>query len=154
VGISAAFQRGLAGNERTCPYDADLERQEFEEWCKGFVARYSRPRTKTRRGKIPPKIAAIDFETDPFSGPGNGDIRPFVGGYFDGDTYAEFWGEDCAERLVAHIKSKPYPVIAYAHNGGKFDFTFLLDWLEPNVFTIGTRIVRAWLLGDKLQDGS
>lgn len=71
---------------------------------------------------MPKKIIAADCETDPFL---HGRIpEPFVWGAFDGkdfltfDTTAEF--ADWAKDQDAFI---------YAHNGGKFDFMFLLPFV-------------------------
>ena len=70
------------------------------------------------------KIAVIDSETDPFR---KGRIpRPFIWGYFDGIEFKTFAS---AAELVAFIS--PMDCIIYAHNGGKFDYHFLLEYLEP-----------------------
>lgn len=69
-------------------------------------------------------IAVIDAETDPFR---RGRIpQPFVWGYYNGSEYHQF--EKTAD-LVAFISERDE--IIYAHNGGKFDFHYLLDALSP-----------------------
>lgn len=97
-----------------------------------------------RRDEKEGTVAVIDFETDPFDGPGNA-VEPFAAGFYDGITYHDFWGNDCVGQLLAYIQSLETKHIIYAHNGGKFDFMFLLDYLEKDLFCIGTRIVRAKL---------
>lgn len=66
------------------------------------------------------KIATCDCETDPFL---HGRIgKPFVWGYYDGTDYLVF---NSTEEFVAFAKTKR--VVLYAHNGGKFDFMYLLS---------------------------
>lgn len=78
------------------------------------------------------KLIVIDCETDPFK------IErvpePFVWGCFDGETFEYFWGEDCTQDLCEFIYNED--VVVYAHNGGKFDFFFLLPWLEREKITV------------------
>lgn len=71
------------------------------------------------------KFAVIDSETDPFSY--GAEIKPFVWGFYDGENYEEFYE---TEALVDFIRDKD--LIIYAHNGGKFDFHFLLEYIEPH----------------------
>jgi hypothetical protein len=69
------------------------------------------------------KIITIDCETDPFK---HGRVpKPFIWGAYDGETFL-YW-RDTIEFLKWLSKQK---VIAYAHNGGKFDFMFLLPLLK------------------------
>lgn len=97
-----------------------------------------------KRKRFPPTIAVCDFETDPFRGSAY-PVYPFVAGFYDGSTYHEFWGSDCNRQLMEHIAALETKHIIYAHNGGRFDFNFVLDWISPEVFCIGTRIVRAYV---------
>lgn len=93
-----------------------------------------------------PRIAVIDFETDPFL---YGRIpAPFAGAFFDGENYAEFWGDDCVSRLVDYISRLDGKYIIYAHNGGKFDFFYLLPWLQNPLKIIGGRITKAGFIGN------
>jgi hypothetical protein len=69
----------------------------------------------------------IDAETDPFKA---GRIpQPFIWGCYEGDdsTYREF---DTAAALVEYLSDKD--VLVYAHNGGRFDFHYLRDFLAPD----------------------
>jgi len=71
---------------------------------------------------------AADCETDPFL---YGRMpEPFIFGAYNGDEYYEFSN---ASEFVDFFYNKP--VVIYAHNGGKFDWHFILDHLEP-----GTKI--------------
>lgn len=70
------------------------------------------------------KFAAVDCETDPAKW---GRVpQPFIWGYYDGETYEQFDTELELVTFLYHRKE-----IAYAHNGGKFDWHYLLDFVEP-----------------------
>jgi hypothetical protein len=91
--------------------------------------------------KIIRKLAVVDLETDPFL---YGRLpKPFCAGFYDGENYAEFWGLDCVAQLMAHIAAQKENLIIYAHNGGKFDFFYMFDYLENPVRIINGRIVEA-----------
>ena len=80
-----------------------------------------------------PRIIAVDCETDPFL---HGRIpSPFLWGAYDG-LRDEYWIFHNTADFVAWLKEQD--CIAYAHNGGKFDFMFLLPFLED---TTKTRII-------------
>lgn len=76
------------------------------------------------RGKKPSKeIWAADCETDPFLA---GRIpRPFIWGCYNGSEYHEF---DTVDQLLDFLATRD--CIAYAHNGGRFDWHYVLDHLE------------------------
>lgn len=68
-------------------------------------------------------IAVIDAETDPFR---KGRIpQPFIWGYYNGEDYREFTKTADLARFLSDRDE-----IVYAHNGGKFDFHFLLPYLD------------------------
>lgn len=81
------------------------------------------------------KIVAIDCETDPFL---NGRIpAPFLWGAYDGDDFTIY---DDAKDLIDDFKDRH--VYLFAHNGGKFDFMFLLKYIdETRARIIKSRIV-------------
>lgn len=72
-------------------------------------------------------IYAVDCETDPFE---YGRIpRPFLWGVYEGyqEQYWEFENtDDCIDFLIER------KVIAYAHNGGKFDWHFITHRFDPS----------------------
>ncbi len=87
-------------------------------------------------------VGVGDIETDPFA-PGRLEINPFVAGYFDGKRKQIWWGPDCIEKMVAAFKKARG--IIYFHNGGNFDFHFLLEFLpvaDCEWLCMGKRIVR------------
>lgn len=94
-------------------------------------------------------IYTIDIETDPFVH--DRDPKPFAVGLFTGDTYHETWGDDCVAQMHVIVRGLK-PGIIYAHNGGKFDFFFMMDWLrdKKEILIINGRIVKAnaWRDGD------
>lgn len=72
------------------------------------------------------KFATLDCETDPFL---VGRIpAPFVWGYYDGTEFSHYT-HDTIDALLERIKKQK--IIVYAHNGGRFDYHFLLDKMEP-----------------------
>ena len=102
--------------------------------------------------KVKP-FATLDIETDPFS---YGRLPvPFAAAFYVApDLEATelrgrvgelltWWGDDCIQSLVTRCKK--WRGIIYAHNGGKFDFHFLLDKLplqDSESLCIGSRIVQ------------
>lgn len=100
------------------------------------------------------KIAVIDAETPPFK-IGRTDLTPFIWGYYDGDEYHTFEDtrigksviRDCTDKLLQFLRDKK--VIVYAHNGGKFDYHFFLDHIDPwqNIKIINSRLA-SFKIGD------
>ena len=92
-------------------------------------------------------IAVIDCETDPFK---IGRIpHPFLWGYYNGSEYHQF---DTCKQLANFISERDE--IIYAHNGGKFDFHYLLDYLEPydDIMLIHGRIAQCRIGMAELRD--
>lgn len=106
----------------------------------------SNKKIKKKTPNIRP-FAVADSETDPFV---FGRVpSPFVWGFFDGVNYEEF---STTEAFVNFIRDKD--IILYAHNGGKFDWHFLLDWLNPgdDIMFINGRIAQAKIGVCELRD--
>jgi hypothetical protein len=87
------------------------------------------------------RIGVIDAETDPFL---YGRVpRPFVWGIkFETGEYYYFWGDDCTQQLMEFLQDES-DLILYAHNGGKFDFFYLLNYLDAELSIINGRIAKA-----------
>lgn len=101
-----------------------------------------------KREKI---ILTLDAETDPFK---YGDVpEPFLWGLDDGESCVTFWGEaeQIKKDLLLELSTYPRGTIVYAHNGGKFDFHFLLDQLDPDLMIINGRIAVATLFDGKIE---
>lgn len=71
------------------------------------------------------RIATIDAETDPFKW---GRIpQPFIWGFYDGNKFKTF--TETAD-LVSFLRTQD--IFVFAHNGGKFDYHYLLPFADPN----------------------
>lgn len=86
-------------------------------------------------------FATFDIETDPFN---YGDFPlPFCCDFFDGTTHHTFWGDTCVKDCYESCISK-FKGIVFAHNGGKFDFHYLLSYILKDglkIFVIKNRLV-------------
>lgn len=96
------------------------------------------------------KIAVIDAETDPFKF--QRIPKPFAWEFYSDERTEVFWGVDCTEKLIAFLSTLGEPHMIFAHNGGKFDFHFLIDWIENPIKIINARIVSAKLGIHTLRD--
>lgn len=97
---------------------------------------------RAEAGDLP--IYTCDLETDPFA---RGEVPvPFVAGLYDGVVFKNFWGKNCLEDLENYLASGILdPGIVYMHNGGRFDFFYLLTKFEGKTTIINSRIVVAKL---------
>jgi len=92
------------------------------------------------------RLIAVDCETDPAK---HGRVpEPFVWGVFDGREYFHF---SSTTEFVEWLSKQN--VIAYAHNGGKFDFMFLVQYIKKTkAQVINGRIVKMMLGKAELRD--
>jgi hypothetical protein len=86
-------------------------------------------------------IYTFDIETDPFQY--NRNPHPFCCGLYTGDEWFHTWGKNCIGRMQEILQRLP-PGIVFAHNGGKFDYFFCMDWLSSRhrVMIVNGRLVR------------
>lgn len=93
------------------------------------------------------KIAVCDAETDPFKR--NRVPEPFIWGWYDGSEYLCF---RTTEALVEHLSA--FDGIVYAHNGGRFDWHFLLPYAEAydEIMLINGRIAKMHIGTCELRD--
>lgn len=102
------------------------------------------------------RIATFDTETDPFA-PGR-IVKPFTCGFYLTDTqeYFDFWGDDCIEQFTLFLSTnfEPGELSIFVHNGGNFDFYFLLDYFDKghNPFIINGRLVKVQICGQEFRD--
>lgn len=94
----------------------------------GLIDLLEEPLPEKKPGTVKRVLAVIDAETDPFQRVPERFPQPFLWGFYDGDTYEEFVS---AVDMLAYFEQYPKPLLVYAHNGGKFDYHFLLEFLEP-----------------------
>ncbi len=101
---------------------------------------------KTTRGL---KIAVLDTETDPFKR--DRIPEPFTAGFYDGQIYLSEWGPGCVDRLLKAIADLDDDYLIYCHNGGKFDFWSMLDWIneKSGMSIINGRLVEFTMTGTR-----
>lgn len=87
------------------------------------------------------KFGVLDLESkDGESKTEPGFTRVFLAGFYDGDEYESFRGNDSiADLMCAVLQPKYLGWHIYAHNGGRFDFLHLLPWLACEGRTLGFR---------------
>lgn len=92
------------------------------------------------------KLMTCDCETDPFLH--QRVPQPFLWGLYDGKMYTHF---QTTKEFVRAVENKH--IVLYAHNGGKFDYMFLLSFVgETRVQIINGRIVSMMLGKAELRD--
>lgn len=101
--------------------------------------------TKTTKADKITKLCTFDIETIKWT-------KPYATGFYDGYKYTEFVGQHCIKEFVNHFLSRKYRgFTCFAHNGGKFDFSFVLHELnrlnykkkyQINIIRIGSRITQ------------
>jgi hypothetical protein len=127
--------------------EAEEERELTPDEVDAYLAKQvekvfdAKPYRLTESKKI---IAIVDTETDPFA---DGVIpKPFALGFYDGQTYIDFWGDDCVAQFFDFLEAETKAgrtYLIYAHNGGKFDFHFFMDYLcNGNPLIMGGRLVK------------
>jgi hypothetical protein len=142
--------------------DSDDEFGDGEELDPEEVEAYLAARAEKRCEPVPYKmkvtkkiIAVVDCETDPFEI--GLVVKPFAIGFDTGDRYVDFWGDDCVTEFFAYLATlsgEGYEFIIYAHNGGKFDFFFFLDYLDTgqSPLIMGGRLVKIMFQGQEFRD--
>lgn len=95
-----------------------------------------------RRGK-PREVFVVDCETDPFLY--GREPKPFIWGCYSEKTGFQTF-ED-AEGLLQFLYDRR--AVVFAHNGGRFDFLFLQDFLVP---WSGVRIINGRVSSFKIND--
>ncbi|MDE2020110.1 MAG: hypothetical protein KGJ13_07230 [Patescibacteria group bacterium] len=101
-------------------------------------------------------IAVLDFETDPFDDQLKAEILPFVCElYSDQFGSIVIWDEDFdrfIKKVVTAIEDLPDAYTIYAHNGGKFDYLFLVRHLRGTVKFKGRAIMSCKIGNHELRD--
>lgn len=92
---------------------------------------------KKRTSKL---IIAADCETDPAKF-GRVPI-PFIWYTYDGSEAHKFDGPNCTRDFVEYVSQ--FDCIVYAHNGGKFDWHYIIDQMEPfsQIMVISGRLAK------------
>jgi hypothetical protein len=101
-------------------------------------------------------IAVLDFETDPFDAELKSEILPFVCElYSDQFGSIVIWDENFDAfilKVVTAIEGLPDAYTIYAHNGGKFDYLFLVRHLRGAVKFKGRAIMSCRIGAHELRD--
>lgn len=101
-------------------------------------------------------IAVLDMETDPFDNKTKMKIEPFLAVlYADNFEPKIIWDNDpqiFVDRVIATIEALPRKYTIYAHNGGKFDFMFLLMKMRGEISFKGRGIMKASIGNHELRD--
>jgi hypothetical protein len=102
------------------------------------------------------RIAILDFETDPFDNQTQDIIKPFAACLHRADhDDIIIWENDSVifiEKVLAAIKSLPGAYVIYAHNGGKFDYMFLIHKLRGEVNFKGRGLMEARIGNHVIRD--
>ena len=129
--------------EKGAPYD------------KTSTERKRRQRAPLREARVR-NIAVLDFETDPFDNQNDDEIRPFAAClYSDQFDTVIIWDENFETfvgSVVTAIENLPDKYTIYAHNGGKFDYLFLISKLRGSVSFKGRGIMCANIGAHELRD--
>lgn len=103
-------------------------------------------------------IAILDMETDPFDAELKADIKPFLAVlYSDEFEPIVIWEENHGKfvsDVMRAIEALPDRYTIYAHNGGKFDFLFLVSKLRGDVKFKGRSLMSARVGNHELRDSS
>lgn len=102
------------------------------------------------------KIAVVDTETWGFKA-GRVPVPFALGFWIEDGTYWEFWGLDCVTQFFAWLSERSLEgeeYLIYAHNGGKFDFHFFMEYLSAGQqpLIIDRRITRVIFQGQEFRD--
>lgn len=96
------------------------------------------------------RLAVCDSETDPFL---VGRIpAPFVWGIYHDGQFHHFWGDDCDSKFLAYVETMPEDYVIYAHNGGRFDFMFLIPHATGDIKIINGRIAKMMIGKHEFRD--
>jgi hypothetical protein len=102
------------------------------------------------------RIAILDMETDPFDKVAETEVRPFAAClYSDEWEPIVIWEEDFdtfVSRVIGAIEALPEAYTIYAHNGGKFDFMFLVHRIRGQISFKGRGIMSAKIGSHELRD--
>lgn len=110
-----------------------------------------------KRKKPPIQVGILDLETDPFDNETLGEIYPFLAVLYLGPEREPvvIWDENW-QRLMQQvhdvINQLPGRFIIYAHNGGRFDYLFLLRELRGEVLFKGRALMSAKIGAHEIRD--
>lgn len=122
--------------------------------AKPAITRQQQHRQRKKENRMR-KIAVLDFETDPFDNVVQEIIFPFAACLYGDDFEIVIWEENRAKfvkKVIDAIVSLPDEYTIWAHNGGRFDFLFLIHALRGAVSFKGRGIMVARVGAHELRD--
>lgn len=137
--------------ETDAPIDETLTKEKRKAIIADRIAQLKEPKPYVMKNSKK-RLAIVDTETDPFDY--GLIVKPFTLGFYDGERYVDFWGDDCVKQFFDYLTTLDDEYIIYAHNGGKFDFYFFLDHLDPEQtpLIMGGRLVKITFGGQEFRD--
>lgn len=149
----ADLEKRLAANWKED--DAPKEKQPSQAQSDNDRQQRCRSKKATQRLE---DIAILDMETDPFDAELKSSIKPFLAVlYSDQFEPVVIWEEDNAKfirAVIDAIERLPRRFTVYAHNGGKFDFLFLVSLLRGTVKFKGRSLMAAKVGNHDLRDSA
>jgi DNA polymerase type B, organellar and viral len=116
----------------------------------------TRPDRDEARARRQEDIAVFDVETDPFDNANDEKVLPFLAVLYRDDAEpVVIWDEDYdsfCERCYNAIEQLPRRFIVYAHNGGRFDWLFLVHRFRGKVTFKGRGLMSARIGNHELRD--
>lgn len=126
------------------------------EQARDYRQAQNKKRVARRSSAKKSRIAILDFETDPFNNTTRDLVYPFLAVLYAPEIETVvIWDEDpisFVNEVVAAIEDLPGKYTVYAHNGGKFDFMFLVSKLRGKVSFKGRGIMTAQIGEHQLRD--
>lgn len=120
------------------------------------VAQANKAKREQNRLDALDSILVLDFETDPFEAETEAEVYPFLAVLYGEDIgHVVFENEDylaLINTLADYIRNLPGKRIIYAHNGGRFDFRFLLSKIRGEVSFKGNSLMKAQIGEHELRD--
>jgi hypothetical protein len=121
------------------------------------AARSEAKKLKRAKSRAAKKLAVLDFETDPFDFTRPDlEIEPFTCCIYSPELGHNVFWADNSERLYAQIvtflESVEDEHVIYAHNGGKFDWFFLLKFMHGEATFKGRALMTGKLCGHEVRD--
>lgn len=120
------------------------------------AAEYARRCRRKKSDEKIERVGVIDMETDPFNSETQATVKPFTACiYTDDFDPIVIWEENFesfVERLIYELERITTPYTFYAHNGGRFDYMFLLHRLRGYIKFKGRGIMVAKIGIHELRD--
>lgn len=128
---------------------------QYDPLFAGLLRDIPRKRAHRKNAVDQRKVAVLDMETDPFDAARKSSVYPFLAVLYSKEFQYVIWEDDwkkLVSRVIDLINDLPEPYIIYAHNGGRFDFMFLIHELRGTVVFKGRSLMSAEIGQHELRD--